>query len=79
MKQIYALAGINPADIGYVEAHGTGTPVGDPVEVEGLYNTFCKDVKRDKPLIIGSTKSSMGHTEPASGLVARAKFLTVNY
>ena len=35
-----ALAGVEPATIGYVEAHGTGTPLGDPIEVAALTQAF---------------------------------------
>lgn len=45
--------------------------VGDPQEVNGIVDVFCQS-KRD-PLLIGSTKSNMGHPEPASGLAAMAK------
>lgn len=45
--------------------------VGDPQEVNGIVNVFCNS-KRE-PLLIGSTKSNMGHPEPASGLAALAK------
>ncbi|XP_039309372.1 fatty acid synthase-like [Solenopsis invicta] len=73
MHDIYTEAGINPADISYVEAHGTGTKVGDRVEVTSIDKLFCKD--RKTPLLIGSVKSNMGHSEPASGLCSIAKVL----
>ncbi|XP_039309729.1 fatty acid synthase-like [Solenopsis invicta] len=73
MRDIYTEAGINPADISYVEAHGTGTKVGDRVEVTSIDKLFCKD--RKTPLLIGSVKSNMGHSEPASGLCSIAKIL----
>ncbi|XP_039303879.1 fatty acid synthase [Solenopsis invicta] len=73
MRDIYIEAGINPADVSYVEAHGTGTKVGDRVEVTSIDKLFCKD--RKTPLLIGSVKSNMGHSEPASGLCSIAKVL----
>ena len=48
-----------------MEAHGTGTKVGDPQELNSIVDVFCKD--RKGPLLIGSTKSNMGHPEAASG------------
>lgn len=66
LGQVYAEAGINPAHVSYVEAHGTGTKAGDPQELNSMTDVFCtKD--RQGPLLIGSTKSNMGHPEPASG------------
>ncbi|XP_003423914.1 fatty acid synthase [Nasonia vitripennis] len=73
MREVYNEAGINPADVTYVEAHGTGTKVGDPQEVNSIAELFCKD--RKSPLLLGSVKSNMGHSEPASGLCSIAKVL----
>uniref|UniRef100_A0A665X8P4 Fatty acid synthase n=1 Tax=Echeneis naucrates TaxID=173247 RepID=A0A665X8P4_ECHNA len=73
VQSLYQEANITPEQVEYVEAHGTGTKVGDPQEVNGLAGVFCKS-KRE-PLLIGSTKSNMGHPEPASGLAALAKVL----
>uniref|UniRef100_A0A8D8PNC5 Fatty acid synthase n=1 Tax=Cacopsylla melanoneura TaxID=428564 RepID=A0A8D8PNC5_9HEMI len=73
IKEVYAEAGVNPADVSYVEAHGTGTKVGDPQEVNAITDVFCKD--RTSPLLLGSVKSNMGHSEPASGLCSIAKVL----
>uniref|UniRef100_A0A8C6ZHS1 Fatty acid synthase n=1 Tax=Nothoprocta perdicaria TaxID=30464 RepID=A0A8C6ZHS1_NOTPE len=47
--------------------------VGDPQEVNGIVNVFCQCER--EPLLIGSTKSNMGHPEPASGLAALAKVI----
>lgn len=74
MREVYAEAGINPVEVSYVEAHGTGTKVGDPQEVNSIADLFCND-KRKSPLLIGSVKSNMGHSEPASGLCSLAKVL----
>ncbi|XP_061823044.1 fatty acid synthase [Nerophis lumbriciformis] len=73
VNSLYQEANITPEQVEYVEAHGTGTKVGDPQEVNGIVNVFCQS-KRE-PLLIGSTKSNMGHPEPASGLAAMAKVL----
>jgi acyl carrier protein len=65
-------AGVSPADIGYVEAHGTGTALGDPIEVEALQRVFSERTGA-KPLIIGSIKSNIGHTEGAAGVAGLIK------
>lgn len=54
------------SQIAYMEAHGTGTKVGDPQEINSIVEVFCKG--RKDPLLIGSTKTNMGHPEAASGL-----------
>ncbi|KAG9267961.1 fatty acid synthase [Astyanax mexicanus] len=71
VRSLYQEANISPEQVEYIEAHGTGTKVGDPQEVNGIVSVFCES-QRD-PLLIGSTKSNMGHPEPASGLAALAK------
>ncbi|RYP50633.1 hypothetical protein DL768_003915 [Monosporascus sp. mg162] len=55
-------------ETGYLECHGTGTPTGDPIEVAGLASVFAPTRAADKPLIIGSIKSNVGHSESAAGL-----------
>jgi len=50
---------------------GVGVQVGDPQEVNAIASVFCQAERQ--PLLIGSTKSNMGHPEPASGLAALAK------
>lgn len=38
-----ASANLSPSKISYIEAHGTGTPIGDPIEIEALRQTFRED------------------------------------
>ncbi|VVC29836.1 Hypothetical protein CINCED_3A014905 [Cinara cedri] len=73
IQEVYAKCGVNPAEVSYVEAHGTGTKVGDPQEVNSIAEFFTKN--RTSPLLIGSVKSNMGHSEPASGLCSLAKIV----
>ncbi|RUS90834.1 hypothetical protein EGW08_001453, partial [Elysia chlorotica] len=73
IREVYDEIGINPSEINYMEAHGTGTKVGDPQEINSIVDVFCEN--RTGPLLIGSTKSNMGHPEAASGLTSIAKIL----
>ncbi|XP_068199679.1 fatty acid synthase [Antennarius striatus] len=73
VRSLYQEVHIPPEEVEYIEAHGTGTKVGDPQEVNGIAKVFCQSER--EPLLIGSTKSNMGHPEPASGLAALAKVL----
>ena len=77
LQEFYQDCGIPPTILNYVEAHGTGTKVGDPEEVNALDKVFCTG--RKTPLRIGSIKSNMGHSEPASGLCSVAKVELVFY
>ncbi|HRI71827.1 MAG TPA: SDR family NAD(P)-dependent oxidoreductase, partial [Polyangium sp.] len=60
-------AGVGPTDIDYVEGHGTGTPLGDPIEVKALGTVFSARNSGAPPLMIGSVKSNIGHTQSAAG------------
>ncbi len=67
--------GLEPDSISYVETHGTGTPLGDPIEVNALIDSYCAGRRCDEPLLIGSVKSNIGHLEAASGMAAIIKVL----
>ncbi|CAD6449305.1 eb0964f1-27a5-46b6-9504-99d5323d2a22 [Sclerotinia trifoliorum] len=69
IKAAYANAGItNLNDTAYLECHGTGTQAGDPTEVKGAALAFSGTRSTDRPLIIGSIKSNLGHAEPSAGI-----------
>ncbi|MBB5167620.1 amino acid adenylation domain-containing protein [Mycobacterium sp. AZCC_0083] len=66
-------AGLRPEDIDVVEAHGTGTKVGDPIEVRALQATYGAAHDSAQPLLIGSVKSNIGHSQQAAGLAGIIK------
>jgi len=53
-----------------VSLHGTGTPLGDPIEVGALKSCANADDGDARVVWLAATKSSVGHAEPASGIVA---------
>ena len=71
VRKAYKKAGLNFNQTDYVECHGTGTPVGDPIEVEAVSRVFSKG--RQDPLLIGSVKTNLGHSEAASGISSLIK------
>ncbi|KAF6814469.1 Polyketide synthase-nonribosomal peptide synthetase 3 [Colletotrichum sojae] len=73
VRRAYERAGIDPADTDYIECHGTGTPVGDPIEVAGLSRCFRPRASGEPPILIGSVKTNLGHSEAASGLASIIK------
>jgi len=49
------------------------TTVGDPIECTAIGNVFAKSRSPENPLLIGSIKTNLGHTEGASGLAGIIK------
>jgi len=64
---------VSPEAVSYIEAHGTGTPLGDPIEVHALGAVFGKSHTSERPLLIGSVKTNIGHLESASGIAGLIK------
>jgi acyl transferase domain-containing protein len=66
-------AGIGRHEVLYVEAHGTGTRVGDQTECEALGSVLGEGRPADRPCLIGSVKTNIGHAEAAGGMAGIIK------
>ncbi|MFD2416895.1 SDR family NAD(P)-dependent oxidoreductase [Amycolatopsis pigmentata] len=75
MRHACSRAGVDPRAVGFVEAHGTGTPTGDPIELRALNAVYGTGAGRSAadPLLVGSVKTNIGHTEAAAGIAAVIK------
>lgn len=64
----------DPMHLAAVECHGTGTALGDPIEVSALVRIWgFKHFREPGGRLIGSSKSNVGHTGAAAGIVGCIK------
>src|SRR5207302_4751226 len=73
IRQALASARLSASDVDVVEGHGTGTALGDPIEVQALLATYGQE--RDRPLLLGSVKSNIGHAQAAAGVAGVIKMV----
>ncbi|SCF29325.1 polyketide synthase 12 [Micromonospora echinospora] len=75
IRQALASAKLTPDLVDVVEAHGTGTTLGDPIEAQALLATYGQDRGDAAPLLLGSIKSNIGHTQSAAGIAGIIKMV----
>jgi acyl transferase domain-containing protein len=73
IRQALTNSKLEASQVNYIEAHGTGTLLGDPIELEALGAIFGGDSFLEKPLIVGSVKTNIGHLEAAAGIASLIK------
>lgn len=74
-SRLYREHAIHPESISYIEAHGTGTRLGDPIELQALATVFAEQTQLKQFCALGSVKTNIGHTAPASGVASLHKVL----
>ncbi len=73
MRRAYAQAGFGPGTVGLFEAHGTGTVAGDTAELESTTSLVKEDGGKPRQAVIGSVKTSIGHTKATAGIAGLIK------
>ncbi|HVH42998.1 MAG TPA: beta-ketoacyl synthase N-terminal-like domain-containing protein, partial [Labilithrix sp.] len=75
IRAALADAGVSPSHVDYLEAHGTGTRLGDPIELEAIGDVFRESRSSDRPVLVGSVKTNLGHLEAAAGVAGLMKVI----
>ena len=75
IEEALARAGISPSEVDYLEAHGTGTKLGDPTEVNAAATVYGRGREPDRPLLMGSVKTNIGHLAAGAGAAGLIKLL----
>ena len=73
IEEALARAGIPPSDVDYLEAHGAGSAMGDTIEVQAAAAVYGREREKDRPLLIGSVKTNIGHLESGAGVAGLIK------
>ena len=73
IQEALSRSGISPREVDYLEAHGVGSGFGDPIEVQAAATVYGEEREAERPLLIGSVKTNIGHLEAAAGAAALIK------
>ena len=73
MRQALDRAEVVPAEVDYLEAHGPGSALGDAVEMNAAATVYGAGRAEDRPLLVGSVKTNIGHLEAASAVAGLIK------
>lgn len=73
ITRAYDQAGFSPSTLGLMEAHGTGTVAGDTVELDTIFNLMERASAPPGSCVVGSAKSTLGHTKASAGAVGLMK------
>eukprot|EP00889_Picochlorum_renovo_P006744 jgi/Picre1/33774/NNA_001253.t1 len=69
VKDALSMSDLSTSQVDGLQTHGTGTGLGDPIEIGAARACFNIRKKGRSSFTFFASKTSVGHSEPASGLV----------
>ncbi|MBQ0868631.1 type I polyketide synthase [Streptomyces sp. RK75] len=75
IRHALANARLSASEVDVVEAHGTGTVLGDSIEADAIIATYGRNRPGGRPVLLGSVKSNIGHTQGAAGVAGVIKMV----
>ncbi|MXY87504.1 MAG: hypothetical protein F4Y92_01400, partial [Dehalococcoidia bacterium] len=73
MEEALSRAGMAGADVDYLEAHGSASVIGDVAEMNAAVSVYGQGRDAERPLLMGSVKTNIGHLEAASAVAGLIK------
>jgi len=75
IRHALASARLMPHEVDVVEGQGTGGLLNDAIEAQAVASVYREGRPDDRPLLLGSVKSNIGHTQAASGMAGTIKMV----
>ena len=75
IEEALARARVAPSEVDYLEAHGTGGELSDPIELLAAGKAYGTGRSPERPLLVGTVKTNIGHLEAAAGVAGIIKVL----
>ncbi len=75
IEEALSRANIAASEVDYLEAHANGSNMGDSIEVQAVSEAYGNGREVGRPLLLGTVKANIGHTESAAGVAGLMKVL----
>ncbi|TID26566.1 type I polyketide synthase [Venturia nashicola] len=74
IRQTLGRASLSPGAVDVLDGHGTSTSLGDPIELRAIHQNYGNR-SGSAPLLLGSVKSNIGHTQAVAGIASVIKMI----
>ncbi|WP_344331034.1 type I polyketide synthase, partial [Kitasatospora putterlickiae] len=75
IRQALADGRVGADSVDVVEGHGVGAVLGDGVEAQSVIATYGRAHSAENPVLLGSVKSNIGHTQSVGGVAGIVKII----